>query len=171
MLLEVNKESQTMIDLHTLLEAMEKREYNIAKFKWIIGSISVFFIYLSGKQIRSWISSATSKVTQQSMDDPNFQAKVKETATDVLKNMLNDTQLRAELEEYANTVICSVLSGEQVSMQLKSLTTDLLLDPEIHTHLGNAIYSSITPAFLAPSKTIISSQTNLLWEPYDGHYF
>lgn len=156
-----SESSQTLIDLHMLLDAMESREYSVTKFKWAAGIFGLVFLYLSGKQIKSWLSSTTSEVTRQSMDDPEFRAKVKETATEVIIQIVEDEEIKDMVKNYVKDVTESTINSKRVMAKSKKTVKKLLRDSEIQQELGDSLRQAAIVGFL-PSYFHPSSADRIL---------
>lgn len=167
----------TMTELQELFREMERRQYNVTRIQWILGISSGILIYLSSRQITSWISSKSAEVAHQSMDNPKFKKKVtvltEDISKDVLKKLLQNEELKNEVENYLRMRLITAINNPEIQSNLqrfsKRLTDKILNDQEIQQRIGttlkNSLYytlipSSFTTDIAQHSTTIIDEQSD-----------
>lgn len=125
-------EAPTTKDIHALFREMERRRYNTRKIKWLASGIGLTLICLSARQIKEFLSTQTSEVTTQSMDDPNFQRRVQELSTqiskEVLSKLMEDSELKSRLMGYTKDVIEEAVVELYQTPQFKQETREMVAD-------------------------------------------
>ena len=176
-ILTSSRELVNVTEVQELFLEMERRNYNVRQIKWLMGISCVVFFYLSGKQIKKWLSSQTTEVAHQSMDDPEFKKRVSylstEIAQEVLENLLINQQLKKQIENYATDIleqsvkelyqredfkhetkksISRLIESEMVETRVntlcKNLAEELLSDVRLQKKIGDTIRNSIYYGFM-----------------------
>lgn len=169
----------TLSTIKTLLLSMQEREYHVTQLKLILGVCGTAVILMSGQKIKNWISSTTSEATKQSMDDPEFKAKIANFSTtiaqEVANNLIDNAEFKERVKTYTKEIIhdsvIEVMEEEDFRNKSKKLVGDIIVSQElfnktkestllllhnneVQQEIGNSIRNSLisgfTPTFLRP---------------------
>jgi hypothetical protein len=132
---------------NTMLAELEKKKFNMLRFKMMIGLFVLIIVLALYDVITSWMSGQVNVITEKSLEDEEFRLKIEDLCKTTITTLANEPQVREELGAlFRNTVIATAKNEEvqkQITNLLEQSAIELMYNANIQQHLNNLLRSEV----------------------------
>jgi hypothetical protein len=123
---EIN-ENIFMKDVKDMLEEMEKRKYDLTKFRILIIIFIFLILIVFYDLIINWAGKQTTNITTKSLNDPIFQKEVVIFCKEHIHQLVNSKEIQDDIANLLKNAVIEISKNEELQKSLSDLFVNIFL--------------------------------------------